>query len=392
VELVEGFLSGLSDDYQSLAREMNEDFLVDKASAYLDKVQLTRMVEGVESALEKDDVEEARQIYLSYERIDFSSSAWKDPLSPEVVRDSHAHYDGAERLIQFDGALETFLGPHFKRGDFVAFAGPDKRGKSYWLGEIVWRALRRRYKVLWYVLGDMDLHEASQRLQARALKRPWREDCEVNIPLRMKVVDRKEVPRLKHRTEWRKKVSLKDALRLRKKLLSILASTSLPIRIRCEGGSIVSAGEIEQEVQRFSGKDWVPDVVVIDYADPLLAEPHTKHLDLRHQINATWMILRRIALRFHCLVVTATQTATTAYDARVIRKKDFSEDKRKNAHVTGMVGINQTDAEKMLGVYRLNWIVLRGGKWSESQMVWTAGDLSIACPCLISALPDRDAQ
>ena len=133
-------------------------------------------------------------------------------------------------------------------------------------------------------------------------------------------------------------------------------------------------------------------MVVIDYADLLGVEEHTKRQDVRHQMNASWMTMRRIALTYHCLVVTATQTAATAYNSWIIRKKDFSEDKRKNAHVTGMIGINQSEksddgqpSEKELGVYRLNWVVLRGGGWPESKVVWTAGNLAVACPCIISS-------
>ena len=38
---------------------------------------------------------------------------------------------------------------------------------------------------------------------------------------------------------------------------------------------------------------------------------------------------------------------------------DFSEDKRKRSHVTAVVGLNQTEAEKEVGVYRLNCYAVR---------------------------------
>lgn len=185
---------------------------------------------------------------------------------------------------------------------------------------------------------------------------------------------------------------LSDIAKARKHLLASTALSDVGIRIRCEGGSVVSASDIEQDVRQYTKEEFIPDVVVVDYADLLLAEASTKHMDYRHQNNATWMILRRIALENHCLVVVATQTAATAYKAWVIKKSDFSEDKRKNAHVTGMIGINQTDDEKEKGVYRLNWIVLRGGKWAESQVVWTAGELAIGCPCLVSTFASKKVE
>jgi hypothetical protein len=84
--------------------------------------------------------------------------------------------------------------------------------------------------------------------------------------------------------------------------------------------------------------------------------------------------------------VGATQAAARAYDQWLIRKGDFSEDKRKNAHVTGMIGINRTAAEKKKGIYRLNWVFLRDGVWTETQCVWTAGNLALGCPAMRSLL------
>jgi hypothetical protein len=301
------------------------------------------------------------------------------------MREVFESRDQEERLIELNGDLGRFLSPHLKRGDFVSFAGPDKRGKSFWLQELVWQALRQQRRVLYYVLGDMSATDVGMRLAVRMSRKPMQK-CEVKIPTRLRVPERKdELPRVKHDIHMRQAVTIKDVAVSIQKLLLSTGSKDSRLKLRCEGGNIVSAGQIEQDFRNFALEDWVADVIVVDYADLLLAEPHTKNQDIRHQINATWMILRRIALEGHCLVVTASQTAATGYTAPLIRKKDFSEDKRKNAHVTGMIGINQTDQEKELGLYRLNWVVLRGGRWAESKVIWTAGELAIASPCILSS-------
>lgn len=384
IELVESFLSGLDGDYRALAKTLNEDYLVDQASTYLDKVKLTRLTEGLQSALERNDLEEAHTLQSQYEKIDFATTDWKGFDLP-TIRDALRKRDEAEKLLHFPGDLDRFLSPHCKRGDFVAWVGPDKRGKSFWLQEVVFQALRQRRKVLYYVLGDMELDEVYLRLCTRLTRKP-KEECEVRIPHQIlpRGIEDTAV-KLKVR-ETRAALLLNDVVQARKKLLSVTAASEIPLKIRCEGGSVVSAGSIEADVIRFAKQGWVPDIVVVDYADLLAPEPHTKHLDLRHQINASWMILRRVALKQHLFLTTASQTATTAYESVVIKKKDFSEDKRKLAHVTGMLGINQTPAEKERGIYRLNWVVLRGGRWSENQMCWTAGELALACPCFVSAL------
>jgi hypothetical protein len=182
-------------------------------------------------------------------------------------------------------------------------------------------------------------------------------------------------------------LTYKEFLRAREELIAVTGSRDLDhLRLKCIGGGLICAGDIENDVAGFVRDGWVPDLVVIDYADELAPEPDTRRMDKRDQINENWRVLRRIALKYHCLMVTATQAAARSYDKRTINRKDFSEDKRKNAHVTGMIGLNQFAEEKVGGLYRLNWILLREGAWAESQMIWTAGNLALANPCMVSKL------
>lgn len=392
VELVEAFLSSLSRKYAAHARTINEDYVVDQAAHLFTKVRLEQTMEEVQAQLESNNVQEAAKAFEGYEKIDFASNNWAG-FDRDKVKEALRKRDQEEQLIQFPGALKTFLSPYFKRDAFIAFAGPDKRGKSWWLQEVVWQALRQRRRVLYYVLGDMSQNEVYQRLCSRMTRRPINPQV-LMIPesLRVKSRDDVQVGREPKKT---KAMTLENVEAARKEFLASTASKEMRIRIRCEGGSVVSASDVEQDVKNFARGEFIPDVIVIDYADLLRTEPSTKDLDFRHQSNATWMILRRIAMTTHCLVVVATQTAATAYNSWLIRKKDFSEDKRKNAHVTGMIGINQSDHEKELGVYRLNWIVLRGGKWAETNCVWTAGELGIGNPAICSAFlskKDRDEE
>ena len=105
----------------------------------------------------------------------------------------------------------------------------------------------------------------------------------------------------------------------------------------------------------------------------------------RDKINETWKQMRSLSQKYHCLVVTATQADAASYETDLIRRRNFSEDKRKYAHVTGMIGINQKDPEeKEKEVMRLNWLKLRDGLYSETRCVYIAGCLSIANPAIRS--------
>ena len=121
-------------------------------------------------------------------------------------------------------------------------------------------------------------------------------------------------------------------------------------------------------------------MIVIDYAD-ILAPPHGV-ADTRDQINSTWKQLRALSQSTHSLVVTATQADANSYNANTIGRSNFSEDKRKLAHVTGLVGLNANSDEKECGILRLNWIVLRESAFTETQCVHVAGCLEIGNPAI----------
>lgn len=383
VETIETFLVGLSEEFSEKKAEINKDFLVDLASKYFRKVKLERTVREAEAALNKDDVEFAETCLASYSGISFASSDWIDPTLSEEVLEALQGSDN-QPLIQFRGDLGTFLSPQFERDGFISFVGPEKRGKSFFLLETAWQALVQRRRVLYYVVGDMSKKQVIRRLVTRAIRRPLRAGSvqrPISIMRKGKGVSVEIDPR-----SYRESVSHQDAVRAMRETLAKTGAAESRLKLKCVGPSSLSASDIEKDVRLFAHRGWIPDVVVVDYADNLAPEPNSKSWDYRHQVNESWKVMRRISSDHHLLFVTATQAAASSYNNAVIRKSDFSEDKRKNAHVTGMLGINQTSEEKSQGVYRLNWVFVRDGGWSDNEVVWTAGCLGLACPCICSAL------
>jgi hypothetical protein len=127
-------------------------------------------------------------------------------------------------------------------------------------------------------------------------------------------------------------------------------------------------------------ENFVPDVIVIDYADILAPEDAKK--EHRHQQNDTWKAMLALSQKWHCLVITATQADAAAFDAVSLKQKNFSEDKRKYGHVTGMLGLNQTEKEKIDGLMRINWLVLREGEFQVNSMCKIIQSLTIGRPIL----------
>jgi len=120
----------------------------------------------------------------------------------------------------------------------------------------------------------------------------------------------------------------------------------------------------------------------VDYAD--IVAPSNGTADTRDQINHTWAMFRALAMNGNCLVVTATQANRGSYNADVIGMEHTGEDKRKASHVSLFVGINQNDAERDRGVYRLNTPFARSGKHDKRRCLTTAGCLAVANPCILS--------
>ena len=118
--------------------------------------------------------------------------------------------------------------------------------------------------------------------------------------------------------------------------------------------------EWERGKQGDGSDSFKPDVIVIDYADILAPEDSRK--DFRQQQNETWMAMRALSQNRNCCVITATQAAATSYDKRSVTLKDFSEDKRKYAHITACYTLQQTPIEKDFSVLRVGQLMAREGK------------------------------
>jgi len=383
VQLIEKFLSSLSDDYKGLAKEMNEDHLIDVAAAFFNQVRMERLCQSVEADLLKRDVESAHQRVIGFTPINLATTSIVGVLTDkEVLADALAE-DDSEVMIHYPGALGEFFGPHLCRDGFIAFLAPEKRGKSFWLIDVAWRAMQNKRRTLLYSVGDMSQRQMMRRLIVRAARRPLGSERVVRpMSIKLNRDGTAQVRRVaKH---FKGPISYGAARAAMKEVKAKTAHTDSLLKLKCTSNSTTRVLDIQSDIDELVRDGWVPDVVVIDYADILAAESGAAGVEFRHQTNETWKALRRLSQDNHCLVVTATQSDAASYDSEVLRRRNFSEDKRKLSHVTGMAGLNQTEEEKEKGIYRLNWILLREGVYYESQCVTVAGCLGLANPALVS--------
>lgn len=381
VALIEKYLSTLSDEYKRLAKELNEDFVIDQAARHFNQVRLERLCQQVEADLLKRDVKEAHKRVLSFNPVSIESAAMVDVLTDKnVIRDTISAEEN-ETLIHYPGPLGEFFGNQFQRDGLVAFLAPEKRGKSFWLIDVAWRAsVRNRRKTVFYSVGDMSQRQMMRRIISRAAGRPFRAGSVA------KPIEVRNGGKVRYETlTFKERITVAEAQKAMHRMHQKTAHSKSLLKMRCTPNASTQIAHIEADLEQLErAEGWVADVVVIDYADILLPEPGCTGMDTRHQINETWKAMRRLSQKRHCLVVTATQSDAESYDATTLRRGNFSEDKRKIAHVTGMAGINQTEEEKERGIYRLNWIVVREGVYFESKCVTVVGSLELANPAMTS--------
>lgn len=373
VQLVDRFLSGLSDEYE---RNGNSSYSLDQAGDYFNSVQVRRLTETIEDDLESGQSAKALERLQTFRRIELGGDSWVDPFDEAVF--STIFDDPVESIVKFPGAVGQFFGSSLCRDSFVSFLAPEKRGKSWMLLEMVYRSLCSRCRTAWFEVGDMSQKQVLNRLAMRIARRPMHDkDCYVPVAIE-KLPDSSMAEATRDYRSF-KGLTKAEGIRAVKRFLKTKVRGNDYLRLSCYSSGSVSAEQVRHRIQDWAMSGWVADVVIIDYAD-LLEGP--AGYEGRDQINETWKQLRRLSQDLHCLVVTATQADAKGYDSTTLDMRNFSEDKRKLSHVTGMVGICQTGEERLQGITRLNWIARR--EEQPGRHVHLAGCLDLASPLIKS--------
>jgi hypothetical protein len=242
----------------------------------------------------------------------------------------------------------------------------------------------QRNLTLYYSVGDLSEKQVYRRFITRATGRPI-EPGSVYKPRHLQPVKKGQPVMVEHEcAEFPNRINKDEIVKARERIRLRTATEKPLLQITCTPNGSTSVSAIDADIEERIKQGWVPKVVVIDYADILASEPGTTSQDYRHQINATWSAMRRLSQKYHVCLVTATQSDAASYKTWLLTRDNFSEDKRKLAHVTGMCGINQTEEEKKFGIYRLNWLALREGIYYETRYVTTCGSLAVSNPAMKS--------
>lgn len=426
-EDIEQILAGLSDEFTRDPSKFNTPFLIDETKKHFRRRKVELLIETTQGELDDGELADAETAITQYTVAESAEEAtWIDPFKKaDTVREAFIGIT-TEPLIKFPGALGFKWNEELVRDGFVALMGPEKRGKTFWLMELAFRAARTGSNVCFFQAGDMSEAQQLRRMYVYVARKSNRQrycgeilipmmDCahsqlgtcneeikvgvfpEDTILSRIKMNDyaklvyedeyepcnavrdckwsrgapwytiREEVEPL----TWKESYKLNK--KFTKKMKRILVSTY--------PNSTLSPQMIRDQINIWERQhNFIPDVVVIDYADLLV--PDKAQSDFRHTQNQIWMSLRGLSQERRCLVITATQADAASYDQETLALKNFSEDKRKYAHVTAMYGLNQTDIEKEKGIMRINDLVVREHEFSSRRFVTVLHHLAIGRPFL----------
>ena len=430
-EIEEDILPELSAQF---AREkLNTAFLLDEAKEFFSRRHLELHASAITAHLSSGDLLTAEKVAREFTPIAEAASQSISLNSQEAQdRVEAAFAECGAPIIRYPGALGEFLNPSLVRGGFIAFLAPEKRGKTFMLMDLSTRGCRQGANVAFFQAGDMTESQQLRRICVHLARRSDKErycgdiyypcpDCERN---QLDACARKEracdfgslsgveIPdeglfrslsrdMLEGAAEkspeyepchvhgcpdlqpsiWLRKVYIPEPLNTQdaKEALSqffksrgkVIKSKRGDLRLSTHANGTLTIRMIEGILDAWYKEDgFMADVIVIDYAD--LLEADERGLEHRHKENAVWKGMRRLSQERHCLVVTATQADAKSYAQDSLRLGNFSEDKRKYAHVTAMFGLNQ-DAkgrEKRLGLMRLNELVIREDDGDQNRQVY----------------------
>jgi hypothetical protein len=391
--LMDSLVESLSNEYERSAEDVNAEVVIEAAQEVFSKNSLRKLAGDLQAVLDAGDVQKAEEIRQAYARIELGAKEGAFLEDKELWQAAFAEPD--ESLINYGQGLAEFFGRVLNRDCFFSFMGAEKRGKTWWLTDLAWRAMRQGLRVAYFQAGDQSRNQIMRRIAVRAAKHP-RWPCTIEIPkgIEFKPEDGRayatdvEVKKFDKNLDWKKGYQ---------GYLTTLEKTKQAkgekFWLSCFDASTLSVEEMRSILQfRSQSEGWHPDVVVIDYADIIAPSPAARKLDERAQIKATWVEMKRLSTQMHCLVVTATQVKAEAYKADLLTMSHFSEDKRKFSHVDGMIGINMDGEEKPRSAYRLNWVALRDQEYDPFRPVYCLGCLAIGNPAIKSIYPKRTAK
>lgn len=433
-KLISRFLESISDEYER-GEKRSTEYLARCTERFFRLRALRALREDIALHEASGNVEAAEEALARHKSPQRGGINHVNPFTDEAGL-LEAFTKSVEPLFRLPGVLGEAWNGQLLRDSFIGVMGPEKRGKTWALMYLSLMAARSSCNVVFFAIGDMTKPQMELRFAIMNTGRSnrakycreklvprldchWNQIGECNRKERLgsgdllKDLKPKEKPQLKsydeepdwipctkcRRADQEERQNWKGAAWMRMKLATepltfqgavkagkefnkrVLAGKSF--RLECYSRGAINVKGMRAVLSTWEANDgFVPDVVVIDYADNLGPEDGCK--EFRHQQNESWGAMRALSQDFNCLVITATQADAASYNVETLNESNFSEDKRKYSHVTAIATLNQKPEEKRRGLLRVGQMFLREDDFDSAATVTLLQDLSSGQPVLAS--------
>lgn len=386
-------LGMLVDSLPSVEPIVNASMVLGDICEYLDKIALDRLADCIHSKVSQDDLDGCIEAIGKFSRVSFGVTTSVNPFTDRSAIVETFNDDSCKSLLKFDELGEDarlFFGDTFSRSCFVVFNAPEKGCKSATLLEFAVMALKEGKKVAYFEAGDMSRPQVFRRLFQRVANHPRRAGT-IRVPTGDLWVERDTDGNMVLFNGLEDKPYHEDlSMDIVEKALDAWREDvgDMTDRFRfSDHPQDLTVPRICAELDEWERQDgFRPDFVIIDYADIL--QPVIKN-EFRHQVNDTFARLRALSLDRKCCLITATQAKGAAYNTDTQSRMLISEDKRKGAHPTAMIGLASTEDEREKQVYHMNFILRRDDVCIESQRLYFSQCLPLCNPMFGCYFPDN---
>ena len=425
VTYIEEFLASLSNEYEH-ADKFNAELLMDRTIEHFKKRSYKNLRDDIDYGLENENLEDVEAAVQDFHKIEKMSDDAIDPIDDEnAIRAAFENKE--EILFKVPGALGRMLNPQLTRNSFVVFMAPEKRGKTWWLMWLAEMARKSRCNVAYFSCGDMSEDQQVRRHHIYLARKSDDPrycgellvpilDCEKNqkgtCKLRCRkgkhcIVDeeglfdfedaphhipcnvcQKDDPKEYVGAVWHTKrgsvkpLTWQEAFKTGQEYKKKVRAKGYKLKtVPNDTLSITGMRNYLDLWERTEG--FIPDVILCDYMDLLIPEEGSGSVP-RDQENKKWKAGRRMSQELHCCFISVTQSDAASALVPIITTANFSEDKRKFAHVTAMYALNQFGDEKSRGIMRVGPLVVREDQFDVRNMVHVLQCISMGQPYLSS--------
>lgn len=427
-EMEEELLPGLSEEYEN--NGLNVELLLQETINHLNGRRMVILSEKIADIVDngKGDyaqrLQQAEQLLTAHKTAPNAKDDSLD-LAGETIEESvrKAFQKASDPVVRLPKQIGELMNEHLVPGGFVSFLAPEKRGKTWILLQLGMTACVQNKNVAMFQAGDMNEAEQLRRISSYLCKRPTKEkyakehyepvrdciynqrddcsrkerECDFGVFSDLTVnqvlnLDYDEILQAakdnedyspcwncsRYRKEkcgvpWLQKVPEMEPLTEDEAVAAFtkfFKKNKRKFKLSTHANGTLSVKNIETILDKWEIEEqFIPDIILIDYADLLVPSNGT---EFRHQQNSIWKDLRRLSQtkrgEILPLVISPTQADAAAYKEHRLKLSNFSEDKRKYAHVTAMWGLNQDPKgkDKKLGILRINELIIREGEFSQT--------------------------